>query len=49
MQYLFPGVIIQRHPDPQQDKDICCDDGRLNHALQSMAVLPIIIQYQKSA
>jgi hypothetical protein len=49
MQYFFPGMIIQRHPDPQQDKDICCDDGRLNNPLQPMPGLPIIIQYQKTA
>jgi len=40
---------IQRQTDPQQDKDKCCDDGRLNYALQPMPVLPISVQYQKSA
>jgi hypothetical protein len=42
-------MIIQRHPDPQQDKDICCDDGRLKYPLQPMQVLPVILKYQKTA
>jgi len=49
MQYLLPGMIIQRHPDPQQDKDICRDDGRLKYPLQPMKVWPIILKYQKTA
>jgi hypothetical protein len=49
MQYLFPRVIIQRYSDPQQDKDICCDDGCLKKPLQPIPSLPIFIQYQKTS